>query len=64
MPQLGKGGKWVFGWVHVNLDRSISIPPEAWAEYGFEEGVEVVLLRGSASSVSYTHLTLPTKRIV
>ena len=50
MPQLEKGGKWVFGWVDVRPDRTVQIPPEAWQEYGFLEGTEAVFLRGSATS--------------
>jgi hypothetical protein len=25
MPRLGKGGKWIFGWVVVGLDREIRL---------------------------------------
>lgn len=50
MPQLEKGGKWVFGWVTVCADRRIEIPGDAWAEYGFQQGDEAMVLRGSATS--------------
>jgi hypothetical protein len=50
MPQLAKGGKWVFGWVVVGPRREIRIPPEAYAEYGFQAGEEVVFLAGSRKS--------------
>jgi hypothetical protein len=50
MPQLAKGGKWVFGWVVVGPRREIRIPPEAYAEYGFRAGEEVVFLAGSRKS--------------
>jgi hypothetical protein len=50
MPQLAKGGKWVFGWVAVGPDRAIRIPPEAFVEYGFRSGEEVVFLAGSRTS--------------
>lgn len=50
MPQLAKGGKWVFGWVTVGADRRIRIPPDAWNEYGFREGADALLLRGSVAS--------------
>jgi len=29
MPQLVKGGKWVFGWVIVGFQGELTIPPEA-----------------------------------
>jgi hypothetical protein len=50
MPQLVKGGKWVFGWVIVGQRREIQIPPEACAEYGFQTGGRVLLLSGSRRS--------------
>ena len=38
----------------------------AWkvAERAHEEGAEIVLTNAPIAPVSYTHLTLPTKRIV
>lgn len=50
MPQLAKGGKWVFGWVIVGQDREIRVPPEAWLEYGFQVHNEVLFMRGSRRS--------------
>lgn len=50
MPQLVKGGKWVFGWVIVGLQGELTIPPEAWDEYGLQPGEEAVFLPGSRSS--------------
>jgi hypothetical protein len=50
MPQLVKGGKWVFGWVLVGPQRELVIPPAAWDEYGFEVGDEVTFLAGSRRS--------------
>ncbi|MEW6242308.1 MAG: hypothetical protein AB1564_16015 [Chloroflexota bacterium] len=50
MPQLAKGGKWVFGWVIVGQEREIRVPPEAWDEYGFQVQDEVLFMRGSRRS--------------
>lgn len=50
MPQLAKGGKWVFGWSVVSARREIRIPPEAYAEYGYRDGEEIVFLAGSRTS--------------
>lgn len=50
MPQLAKGGKWVFGWAIVNDEKTILIPPTAYAEYQFEANEPVVFLRGSRRS--------------
>ena len=50
MPQLVKGGKWIFGWVVVQPGIKIIIPPEAYREYGFQAGEEIVFTRGSRRS--------------
>ena len=50
MPQLVKGGKWVFGWVIVGPAGELSIPPDAWDEYRFQVGDEVTFLPGSRRS--------------
>jgi hypothetical protein len=50
MPQLVKGGKWVFGWVIVGPRGELAIPPAAWDEYGFQVGDEVTFLPGSRRS--------------
>jgi hypothetical protein len=50
MPQLVKGGKWVFGWTVVNSAGEVRIPPKAYAEYGFQTGETVVILPGSRRS--------------
>ncbi len=34
MPQLERGGKYVFGWSVLRLDNSVLLPPEVVAEYG------------------------------
>ena len=54
MPQLAKGGKWAFGWVVVGKRRNITIPPEAYHEYGFQTGDEVIFLRGSKRSGGFS----------
>jgi hypothetical protein len=50
MPQLVKGGKWVFGWTVVSPAGEARIPPEAYSEYDFQTGEAVVLIRGSRKS--------------
>jgi hypothetical protein len=60
MPQLVRGGKWVFGWVIASPGGELPIPPEAWDEYRFQVGDEVVFLPGSRRSggfgLSHTRL--------
>lgn len=50
MPQLVKGGKWVFGWTVVGPAGQVRIPPEAYSEYGFQSGEPIVFVRGSRTS--------------
>jgi hypothetical protein len=50
MPQLVKGGKWVFGWCITGSTCQIQIPPQACTEYGFKPGERVLILRGSRCS--------------
>jgi hypothetical protein len=54
MPQLAKRGKWVFGWVVVGKRRTITLPPEAYREYGFQAGDKVIFLRGSKRSGGFS----------
>ena len=50
MPQLVKGGKYVFGWSKVHPRGKIIIPPEAFEEYGFLAGEKVISMSGSKTS--------------
>lgn len=50
MPQLGKGGKWVFGWAIIGSDNTLQIPPAAYQEYGFSAGETIAITRGSRRS--------------
>jgi hypothetical protein len=50
MPQLVKGGKYIFGWSKVRRDGRINIPPEAFHEYAFYDGENVIVIPGSLKS--------------
>ena len=54
MPQLTKGGKWVFGWSIAGSDQQIPIPPDAWQEYEFEVGQQAIFIRGSQRSGGFS----------
>jgi len=54
MPQMNKGGKWAFGWCVVGTNREIQIPPEAYAEYGFQSEELVIFLHGSRRSGGFS----------
>jgi len=50
MPQLVKGGKFVYGLSRINPDGIIVIPPVAMDEYGCREGDRVIGISGSRKS--------------
>ena len=50
MPQLVKGGKYIFGWSKVGENGHIIIPEEAYLEYKFNEDEKGILMSGSKQS--------------
>jgi hypothetical protein len=50
MPRLVKGGKWAYSWVVIGPEGEITIPPEAWREFGFQTGDEAIFTPGSCRS--------------
>jgi hypothetical protein len=50
MPRLVKGGKWAYGWVVIGSEGEITIPPQAWREFGFQAGGEAIFTAGSRRS--------------
>lgn len=54
MPQLARGGKYVFGWSVISEDGGILIPEEAGQEYQFESGERVILIPGSNTSGGFS----------
>ena len=50
MPQLARGGKYVFGWSKVGKTGKIVIPREAMEEYRLRDWDKVILMSGSRRS--------------
>jgi hypothetical protein len=50
MPRLVKGAKWTYGWVIVGPEGDITIPPQAWEEFGFRAGDLAIFTPGSRKS--------------
>ena len=50
MPQLGKGGKFVFGWSKINQDNSVQFPIMAVDEYRIASEGQIVLMSGSKAT--------------
>jgi hypothetical protein len=57
MPQLVKGGKYIFGWTTLNIDLKIRVPDEACEEYHLKENEKLVLLSGSRASGGFSIMT-------
>lgn len=47
MPQLNKGGKFVFGLSVIRPDLTIHIPPQALSEYDAVRDGKVIIFTGS-----------------
>lgn len=47
MPQLNKGGKFIFGLSVVNEDLTIHIPPQALSEYNATRDGKIIIFTGS-----------------
>ncbi|MBN1176496.1 MAG: hypothetical protein JXA51_02315 [Dehalococcoidales bacterium] len=50
MPQLVRGGKYVYGMSRIGSNGKIVIPPEAMREYRYKDGDYVILMSGSRKS--------------
>lgn len=65
MPQLNKGGKYVFGWSLIRAGGTVRFPPEAMAEYGLPDDRGVIIFTGSRSTggfcVTSQRLLSPSK---
>ncbi|HUW95768.1 MAG TPA: AbrB/MazE/SpoVT family DNA-binding domain-containing protein [Anaerolineae bacterium] len=57
MPQLDRGGKYVFGWSKVSDKGRIFIPQEARDEYGLKQWEKVIVMSGSRRSGGFAVTT-------
>jgi bifunctional DNA-binding transcriptional regulator/antitoxin component of YhaV-PrlF toxin-antitoxin module len=57
MPELTRGGKYVYGWSKVSEGGKIAIPLEAMNEYGLKEFDKVVVMSGSRRSGGFAVTT-------
>ena len=62
MPQLVRGGKYVFGWSRVSGDGRIVVPPEALEDYQLLGEHKVILMSGSRTSGGFGLTTLEALR--
>ncbi len=65
MPQIAKGGKFVFGRSLIREDLSVRFPPQAVSEYNITADQRVYLMTGSKSTggfcVTHKGLLAPSK---
>jgi len=50
MPQIAKGGKFIFGWSTVSLTGCVKIPEMTFNEYNLSTDRNVILISGSKKS--------------
>ncbi|ULQ59054.1 hypothetical protein K7I13_11095 [Brucepastera parasyntrophica] len=64
MPQISKGGKFIFGWSVINNDLSVQSPTKAIEEYAICSEGKIILISGSRAtggfSVSKKELLKPS----
>ncbi|NLA11830.1 MAG: hypothetical protein GX883_06890 [Firmicutes bacterium] len=65
MPQVSKGGKYIFGYSLIGQELDIQLPPQAMREYDITLEGKVYLITGSKTSggfnVTRKGLLLPSK---
>jgi hypothetical protein len=54
MPQLVKGGKYIYGWTRIHPDGRIRVPEEAFSEYQFSVDAVIILTSGSKTSGGFS----------
>lgn len=50
MPQIAKGGKFVFGWSEISPGLQVRIPPQTYREYNLKGLDRVIIISGSKTS--------------
>lgn len=59
MPQIRKGGKFVFGWCTVRPGGTLQLPPQVLQEYPFATEGRVLLISGSRHTGGLCLSTVP-----
>lgn len=66
MPQLNKGGKFIFGFSVIYPDLTIHIPPQALSEYDATRDGKIIILTGSKITGGFcvtTHSLLSNSKL-
>lgn len=59
MPQVSKGGKFIFGISHIWEDLTIQIPKQAIHEYALADVENIILITGSKATGGFCITTYP-----
>ncbi len=59
MPQITKGGKFIFGISHIREDLTIQIPEQAIYEYALADVEDIILITGSKTTGGFCITTYP-----
>lgn len=57
MPQMSKGGKFVFGWSRIKLNGELTFPKMAVEEYGLTEETHIYIVSGSKQTGGFCVMT-------
>ncbi len=57
MPQLNKGGKYIFGWSTIKEDNTLTFPPELVKEYNLEDDNFIYIISGSKQTGGFSVTT-------
>lgn len=59
MPQITKGGKYIFGWSKISENGKLIFPPMAAEEYGLKEEDHIYIVSGSRQTGGFCVSTEP-----
>ena len=55
MPQIAKGGKYIFGWSIIKNDKSINLPKIVLQDYKISDKDKCILFTGSKTTVDFVY---------
>ena len=59
MPQMTKGGKYIFGWSNIGQNGELTFPTMAVKEYNLQEETYIYIVSGSKQTGGFCVMTEP-----
>lgn len=59
MPQMTKGGKYIFGWSNIGQNGELTFPTMAVKEYNLQEEAFIYIVSGSKQTGGFSVMTAP-----